>query len=318
MLAHLAFQKRSILFDLGDLSAVPAADLLKVDHIFVTHTHMDHFIGFDQILRLFLGRPKHLHIYGPAGFLNNVAGKLAGYTWNLVQHYDEALVIEATEVEDNRKLTQIYDCRSGFKPIGPPKVFCAEKFLHQEPELSIGFVILDHQIPCLAFNLQENFHINILKNQLSELGIAAGPWLKALKKLIYDGADPLTEVIAPSTAPKVHEVKYFTVKELSSKIVRISQGQKIAYVTDAAYTSSNEEKIIFLSRGADHLFIEAPFLEIDRDIAKSKHHLTAQQAGLLAKAAEVRKMTIFHYSPRYSERSSLLEAEARNAFEGLV
>ena len=317
MLVHLAFQKRSLLFDLGDLSAVPAADLLKVDHIFVTHTHMDHFIGFDQILRLFLGRSKRLHLYGPKGFLKNVAGKLSAYTWNLVRNYEEALELEVSEIEGDRKITQTFNCSEGFKPSSLPQVQDIDKVLHQEQALSVSAVILDHQIPCLSFNLQERFHINILKSQLEQLCLGIGPWIKSFKKLLYAGADPSTEIRVPSSLPN-QQPQTFTVEELSTKVARISRGQKIAYVTDAIYTPANEEKIISLSHGGDHLFIEAAFLDKDRDIAQAKYHLTARQAGHIARKACVRRLTVFHFSPRYTDAGSLLEAEAQMAFEGLI
>jgi ribonuclease Z len=72
----LQFERRAILFDLGDLSRLPPRDLLKISHVFVTHTHMDHFIGFDQLLRCILGREKDLFLYGPIGFIGNVEGTL--------------------------------------------------------------------------------------------------------------------------------------------------------------------------------------------------------------------------------------------------
>jgi len=54
-----AFQRQAILFDAGDLSALSSRDILKIDNIFISHTHMDHFYGFDRILRTFLGKEKH-------------------------------------------------------------------------------------------------------------------------------------------------------------------------------------------------------------------------------------------------------------------
>ncbi|MGD8471853.1 MAG: ribonuclease Z, partial [Desulfobacteraceae bacterium] len=81
------FEKRAIIFDLGDTLPLAARDLLKISHAFITHTHVDHFIGFDRVLRIALGREKKLHLYGPRGFLKNTEGKLAAYSWNLVKNY---------------------------------------------------------------------------------------------------------------------------------------------------------------------------------------------------------------------------------------
>jgi ribonuclease Z len=80
------FQKRALLFDMGDLHRLAPKEILKLTHGFVTHTHMDHFVGFDTILRTFLGRQKTFHIFGPPKFLQNIEGKLASYTWNLVEN----------------------------------------------------------------------------------------------------------------------------------------------------------------------------------------------------------------------------------------
>ena len=59
------FQNRALIFDLGDISSLPARDILKISHAFVSHAHMDHFIGFDHLLRLMLGRDKILALFGP-------------------------------------------------------------------------------------------------------------------------------------------------------------------------------------------------------------------------------------------------------------
>lgn len=42
------YRREAFLFDLGDIHLPPPRKLLKIDFIFVSHTHMDHFIGFDH------------------------------------------------------------------------------------------------------------------------------------------------------------------------------------------------------------------------------------------------------------------------------
>ena len=77
----------------------------------------------------------------------------------------------------------------------------------------------------------------------------------------------------------------------------------------------NKEKIISLAKDSDHLFIEAAFLEVHKNIAAEKYHLTARQAGTLAAKSGAKQFTIFHFSPRYVGQESLLYQEATEAYE---
>lgn len=314
LIVHCIHQNEALLFDLGDLSGLSANDILKTSHIFVTHTHIDHFIGFDRMLRLLLGRDKIVRLYGPKGFLDNVAGKLAAYTWNLVHNYHDALRLEVAEITTGHSKVQTFDCQRGFAASQPAIRQRTGAALYQGDTLTICAAVLDHQIPCLAFSLEEHFHVNILKPRLDDMGLAVGPWLTHFKRQLLKGADPATIVEAPAARPGGRR-RTFTLGDLAAGIARITRGQKIAYVADVVYHAANEEKIVALAEGADHLYIEAAFLDAERHIAKEKRHLTARQAGLIGRKANVRQMTIFHHSPRYQGKAGLLEAEARQAFE---
>ncbi len=81
------------------------------------------------------------------------------------------------------------------------------------------------------------------------------------------------------------------------------------------YSQTNRKRIVALVKGSDHLFIEAVFLERDREIAERKHHLTARQAGHLAGKAQVKQVTVFHFSPRYTGMEQQLREEAMAAYE---
>lgn len=289
------FQHRAMLFDLGENHALSARDILKISHIFVSHAHIDHFTGFDRVLRISLGREKNLCLYGPEGFLSHVEGKLSGYCWNLVHHYSNCFAIEANEVREDRILTRIYSCRSRFTPSEmTERPFSG--ILLREPSFTVSAVILNHGIPCLAFSLSERFHINILKDRLTALNLSVGHWLKAFKDELFSGhARPETQ-------------------ELAAQIAMISPGQKIAYITDTLYSESDAAKMIGLAEDSDHLFIEAAFSDKDKELARQKCHLTARQAGEIAARANVRQWTVFHFSPRYTGMENLLYEEAESAF----
>ena len=303
------FEKRALLFDLGDISALSARDILKTEFVFVSHTHMDHFIGFEHLLRLYLGREKILRLFGPRGFLANVTGKLAGYAWNLVANYRNRLILRVTEVRPNLLLTQDFDCQSGFRNSAAPVESPFNGSLLEEPTFSVSAIHLDHGMPCLGFSIRERFHINIKKSALSELGLEVGPWLRDSKQKLFDGQDPESEFRVPGLPDMP-----FNFGNLARRIARISPGQKVTYIADSAGTADNLEKIAALAQGSDQLFIEAAFLDRDSSQARAKHHLTARQAGMVAGLAGVKQFTPFHFSPRYSDQGHLLQQEAHEAY----
>lgn len=310
-----SYEKRAILFDLGDLQGLTARDLLKVTHVFVTHTHMDHFVGFDQLLRILLGREKELYLYGPPEFFNRVQGKLAGYTWNLVEEYQYQLNLSVTELHPNKKLTKRYTCRDRFVPDNEVKESPFTEVLLREPSFFVKAGFLDHRIPCLGFSLVESFSININKERLNEVGLPVGPWLTRFKKALYAREDPQTPfIVTCSERGEANGERAFALGDLASKIATISPGQKIAYITDIIGSDENLEKAVILAKDADHLFIEAGFMERDKGTAQRKYHLTAREAGLIAKRAGVKQMTLFHFSPRYSGQEGEIWKEAMEAF----
>ncbi|MBI3600574.1 MAG: ribonuclease Z [Nitrospinae bacterium] len=301
-------ENRAILFDLGSNYSLEPSKLLKVSDIFVSHTHIDHFIGFDNILRLFLGREKMLRVFGPPGIISNVEGKLRAYTWNLVGDYP--FVLEVKEVSGDRIKSARFVCRDKFRREDITVDSPFKCVLMNEQLFKISAVHLDHLIPSMAFSFSEDFHINIKKDALLKYGLHVGQWLGELKKHIREGKPDDFKIEAPSGDGK----KIFRLNDLKNDIVLISKGQKIAYVSDVIYSNENIEKIISLAEGADIFYCEATFLEEDIERAREKYHLTARQAGELARRAGVKRLEIFHFSPRYKYREELLYREAMAEF----
>jgi ribonuclease Z len=308
-------QRRAFLFDIGDLQKLSARDLLKVTHVFVTHTHVDHFIGFDHLLRLTLGRSKEIHFFGPPGFFGHVEGKLAGYIWNLVGEYPQDSILKVSEVHPESVETKIYVCRERYQARGKLEETRFTGTLVEEPSLRVNAAFLDHRIPCLGFSLVEDFHIKILKDKLKELGLPVGPWLTRFKKAMIEEQDLAKpfRVTWENHGSEGRE-KEFPLGELAEKISMVAPGQKITYVTDLIGSPENLRNAVKLAEGSDHLFIEAGFLDRDQDKAREKYHLTAKEAGELARMARVKEFTLFHHSPRYLDRREELRQEAMEAF----
>jgi len=312
------FDRRAILFDLGDLHALAPRKILRVSDVFVSHAHMDHFMGFDWLLRVCLGRRPLIRLFGPEGFIDQVGNRLAGYTWNLVAGYETDLELVVTEVlTDIRARRARFHCKSGFARVGDETIEIADGVLHGEEGFRVRAALLDHKTPCLAFVLEEDRHLNVWKNRLDELGVPTGPWLADFKQAVRRGLPEDTPIRAAwSDRNGLHE-RLFRLGDLRDSALRIVPGQKIAYVTDAAYSEANAERIAGLAHGADVLFIEAPFLAADVERAAERYHLTAQQAGLLARRAAVKTVVPFHFSPRYSDGGDALRKELARAFTGV-
>ena len=307
------FQNRAMIFDLGDISCLSTRDVLKISHAYITHTHMDHFIGFDRLLRTMLGRDKSLSLFGPEGFIKNVEGKLAGYSWNLVEKFNYPLTLQITEVNSQSTIIQRYSCRDKFLTSNKAVEQSFDGILFKEPGFTVLTAVLDHGIPCLGFAIKEDFHVNILKEGLKRLGLEPGPWLAKFKQALYRRNDPDSRFTLPAGSGR--KTGHLPLGELAAKIALITPGQKITYITDVAYNRSNADKIVALAEASDHLYIEAPFLDAHRDLAAEKQHLTAGQAGQLAAAAGVKQFSVFHFSPRYTGEEQALRDEARLAYE---
>ncbi len=320
LFVEVRWSKRALLFDLGHNDALGPRRLLRASDIFISHTHMDHFIGFDALLRVALGRGKTLRLFGPPGLIANVEGKLHGYTWNLVDGYPLTITVQEFHTDGMRTAT--FQAADGFQRHDEPSTTPNDGMADQsftvlcDPMFTVRATALNHRIPSFAYAVQEQFHVNINKERLHEAGLPVGYWLKDVKQYLWQGKSDDFRFTATLYHEHHKETREFTLGEIRERFVTITRGQKLAYVVDARYDEENERKIVELARGADIFYCEAPYLDGDADKARDRYHLTARQAGIMAKQAGVRELVVFHFSPRYTGLGHEIEAEARDAFRG--
>ena len=314
---EIKWARRALLFDLGQNEALGPTRLLRAGDVFVSHTHMDHFIGFDRILRVALGRGKTLRLFGPPGLIANVTGKLRGYTWNLVDGYPLTIEVHEFHAQDIRSAT--FRASEGFEPreVAPRSRSNAAVFpVLEDPMFTVQAIALNHRIPSFAYALQEQFHVNVNKERLRAEGLPVGSWLKELKQHLWQGRPDDFRFTATLYFEHRREEREFRLAEARDRFVTITRGQRIAYVVDARYDDENEAKIVDLARGADVFYCEAPYLDRDAEKARERYHLTARQAGLMARKAGVRTLVVFHFSPRYTGMGDVIVKEAMDAFGG--
>ena len=308
------FKTRSVLFDLGEIASLSPRKIRRIDQVFVSHAHIDHFVGFDHLLRLLVGHEKTVHLYGPAGFAERVFHKLQAYRWNLVETYPCDLVFVVSEFEaPNSMSTTRFRLKKAFaaEPLVSRKILAG--VLCDEPTHRVSTAILEHGMPCLGFALQETAHVNIWKNRLSERGLPVGPWLQWLKQAVVESRpdDHLIQIDGAAASDGRLE-RLGSLRDL----LTVTAGQKIAYVTDVADTPANRAAIVALVQNADILFIEATFAGADAALARERAHLTTTAAGEIARQANVRRVEPFHFSPRYTGEQERMLAEVMAAFRG--
>jgi ribonuclease Z len=298
------FRRRALLFDIGDLSPLATREVLRVSHVFVSHMHMDHFAGFDRLLRLGLYRDRRVDLVGPPGFADAVDAKLRSYTWNLLDEESHDFSLSASDWTPGGFVRcSLFRARRGFaRQEVAPVLSGTDDVLLDDPEFRIEGAMLDHGIPCLAFAFQEKIRVNVHKPRLDELGLPVGPWLTEAKRAVRRGEKQARFQSAPDRTVSLDAL-------IEAGALQTGAGQRIVYATDLAYLGDNIERLVKLAGGADQLFIEAGFLACDRPLAASRKHLTAAEAGSIARMAGVGRAIPMHFSPRYLGREDELRSE---------
>lgn len=305
LLVELAGLGRCYLFDCGNLERQSKRSLMRVSRLFVSHTHIDHFIGFDRLLRMSLGDVRELHVYGPEGMLANLRGKFSGYLWNLQEAGPDFV---GHEISGARMLTQRFPGERQFRPdemgeeaVGPGGLISSEE------GVTVRCAPLEHRATSLGYCVRTEPFPAIREGALESMGLKDGPWLAQLKRAAVE---------APASDETLEAGgRNWPVRDLLERLIEMKPGQRIAYVTDTRYSERTEAAVAALADGADVLYCEANFRDEDTERALETCHLTAGQAARFARAAGVAKLVLFHISRKYSGDFKQSLEQARRVFE---
>jgi ribonuclease Z len=157
---------------------------------------------------------------------------------------------------------------------------------------AIEAVRLDHEPETFGWRVVEPDGIRMLPDRLAALGVA-GPDVGRLaaEGFLERGGRRIALDEVSETRP----------------------GQRMAFVMDTGMCDA----AVDLAAGADLVVCEATFASADHDLARRYRHLTAADAGRVARDAGARRLVITHFSQRYPDVRVLLD-EAAAEFDDVV
>lgn len=236
---------------------------MKISDIFITHFHGDHILGLPGLIQSLglHGRKEKLTIYGPKG-LHKIRNAILNFGYCKYEYPLEFIEIEPGIIEETEEY--IIRCQS-----------------------------VRHNVPALAYSIEEKKKPRFLREKAIELGVPVGPLFGKL----HNGEEV----------------------EIDGKIIKPEQvlgeprkGIKITYSGD---TRPCEEMIDF-AKDSTLLIHESTFTCQDEENAEDHGHSTAADAAYVAKQSNSKELILTHISTRYNgEFSKIILNEAREIFE---
>lgn len=173
-----------------------------------------------------------------------------------------------------------------------PHPIAEEGIIFEDHTLVISARRLSHTIETFGYRIEEKASVNLLQERLDALGIT-GPLVGTLR----------------AQGQISHKGRIVHIEDVSVH----KKGQAFAFVLDTRACPAAVE----LAGGVDLLVTESTFLDRDADKATAHGHLTARQAGEIARQAKAHTLLLTHFSQRYGPHADFA-AEARTAHPQVI
>jgi ribonuclease Z len=169
-----------------------------------------------------------------------------------------------------------------------PSPITASGVIFADEQLQLEAVALDHEVDCFGYRVREHDAWRVQPQRLAATGLRGA----AVGELLRNG-----------------RVTWQGREMQREEVCELRAGQSFAFVMDTRWCAGAEQ----LARAADLLVCEATFATSEAALAQQSGHMTARQAGRLARIAGVRLLVIGHFSQRYADVGPLLaEAQAEH------
>lgn len=294
----------ALLFDGGENHALSMAQLADLEAVFISHHHVDHFIGLDRIMRANIDRDKTLHIFGPENTIQKVYDRIRSYEYPFFPF--QKITVEVTELLKGQRRTALLECTKRFPPPDVREEKWSGRICYDNANLQVEAVQVDHTVPCLAYALAEKTGFHPDSEKLKSGLLRPGAWVQEVLQQLRAGADGNTSFTIQGGQ--------FNLENLKNQYFVESPGARIAFVTDTLYTEELKPTLLKLCKGAWQLYCDSFYARAQEKSAKQYKHMMAYQSAELAKAAKVEHLILIHHSTRYSGNYDLLLQEAAEVF----
>ncbi len=151
---------------------------------------------------------------------------------------------------------------------------------------------MEHGIACNAYAFVEKARIRLDKDKLKKLKIPNSPLIGELQK----GNDIIL--------PDKRKIK-------AKDLIYRTEEKRISFIFDTEINPN----CFKISKDSEAIISEAVYLNNEKDLAVLHEHLTAEQAGEIAKRSNAKVLYLSHLSQRYDGNEKLVLAEARKKFK---
>ncbi len=304
----------ALLFDAGDVAALPRGKIADLDAVFLTHHHADHFMDLDRVIRANLDSDKTLDVFGPEGTIQRVYDRIRSYAHSYFPF--QKLVLMVRDLRGDR----IDIARIEYQRQFPPPMVTAIDYagageVFANETVSVSAAPTDHTVPGWAYALTEKPGWRFRFSKLAATSLRAGPWIGELIAMADDL--PRRGRGQEADARKIRiDGGVFDASDLAQRFLQRGGGYKIAWVVDTRIDGPAGDGLRQLIDRADRLYGDCFYADAQTKAAVKHQHCTTSDLATLCRDGRVASVTPVHHSGRYAGREDGLIDEVRQHLAG--
>lgn len=290
-----------LLFDCGDISHLSKKIIKPVTKVFISHAHMDHFMGMIKLARTLIVTDRVIDVFGPPGIAERLASMLQGFEWNLTESYFCRFQVHEIYPELIKRF--LLKGGDGFRRTYIDQTFRDDLTIVSGEYYFVEAEICDHKIPSVIYRIHEKPGFLIDESSLNHSGIKPGKWIDELKNQ-WKGHFANNALPAALDAEELAGCfkDIHTAKELYLSLAAEHPVPSLGYTADMGFTEENISKVTGLMKGVSVLVTECSYALENKGKARKTFHLCTEDVTALLQRVQPGVYIPQHISKTYLHR----------------